>query len=262
MNIFSQFFYPFLHYKYLLYQLTLREIRARYKQSIMGYFWILLNPLMQLLVYSFVFSVIFRFPSGGIPYPIFLLAGLLPWIYFQTAIISSTISLIDNANLIRKVNFPRETIIYSVICAKTVDFFFACILFVVFIIFTQTSIQFTSIFIIPLLLLQIILMVGLSLFLSAFNLFYRDVQYLTNLVLMLWMYLTPVVYPLSLVPKQYVWIYKLNPMVGIIEGYRSALFGFPFDKGTILIATIISFLVFILGFTIFKRSEKVFADIV
>lgn len=258
----SKFLLPFLHYKYLLYQLTLREIRARYKQSIIGYFWILLNPLAQLLVYSFVFSVIFRFPSNDIPYPIFLLAGLLPWIYFQTTISSATTSLVENANLITKIYFPRETIIYSVICAKAIDFLFACLLFIIFILISQTSIQISSILIIPLLFTQILLMAGISFLLSAFNLFYRDIQYLTNLILMLWMYLTPVVYPLSLVPKEFVWIYKLNPMVGIIEGYRSALFGFPLDKGTILLAFIVSLTIFILGFIVFKKSEKVFADIV
>lgn len=260
--MFYKLIFPFVNYKYLLFQLTLREIKGRYKQSIIGYFWILLNPLLQLLVYSFVFSIIFRFPSNNIPYPIFLLAGLLPWIYFQTAISAATTSLVENANLITKIYFPRETIIYSVICAKAIDFLLASLLFIIFILVTKTPIQISSILIIPLLFTQILLMTGVSFLLSTFNLFYRDIQYLTNLILMLWMYLTPVVYPLSLVPAEFVWIYKLNPMVGIIEGYRSALFGFPLDKGTIISAFVISLTVFILGFIIFKRSDKVFADIV
>ncbi len=260
--MFYQFIKPFLHYKYLLYQLTLREIKGRYKQSIIGYFWVILNPLVQLLVYSFVFSIIFRFPLNNIPYPVFLFAGLLPWIYFQTSIGSAALSLIDNSNLIKKVNFPRETLPYSIIVSKAIDLFFASVLLLIFMFFNQMELQLSLLFIVPLFLIQIILMAGLSLLVSTANLFYRDIQYLVNLLLMLWMYLTPIVYPLSLVPNQYVGLYKLNPMVGIIEGYRSALFGLEFDKGNILLSAIISITIFMFSFWVFKRSEKVFADIV
>lgn len=253
---------PFLFHKYLLLQLTLREIKGRYKQSIIGYFWVLLNPLLQLLVYSFVFSMIFRFPLNDIPYPIFLFAGLLPWIYFQTSLTAATLSLVDNSNLLKKVSFPRETLIYSVISAKAIDFFFATTLLLVFMLFSHLTIQPSTLLVLPLFFLQILLMTGLSLLVSTFNLFYRDIQYLVNLLLMLWMYLTPIVYPLSLVPEAYIKVYKLNPMVGIIEGYRSALFGLEFDKGTIMISAIISLLIFTVSYTIFKKSEKVFADIV
>lgn len=260
--MFSQLIHPFLYYKYLLYQLTLREIKGRYKQSIVGYFWVLLNPLLQLIVYSFVFSIIFRFPLGNIPYPLFLFAGLLPWIYFQTSLTAATLVLIDNSNLIKKVNFPRETLPYSIISSKAIDFCFASTLFLIFMLFNHIEITPAMLFVLPLLLLQIILMAGLSLLVSAFNLFYRDVQHLVNLLLLLWMYLTPVVYPLSLVPDTYVWLYKLNPMVGIIEGYRSALFGLEFDTGTILLSSISSIIIFMLSYWIFKKSERVFADIV
>ncbi len=253
---------PLTSHKYLLYQLILREIKARYKQSIVGYAWILFNPLAQLLVYSFVFSVIFKFPTGGIPYPVFLFIGLLPWTYLQTSLSSSTMALVDNANLLKKVSFPREILPYSVILAKGVDLFFSLLLLVGFMIFFKIALSPVAIFVIPLLIIQITLMTGLSLFLSAANLFYRDIQYLTNLALLMWLYLTPVVYPLSLVPKKYVWLYKLNPMVGVTEGYRSALLNFPFDLGTILWSAIASLVVFTFGFWVFKKGEKVFADIV
>lgn len=258
----NQLIQPLTSHKYLLYQLTLREIKARYKQSIVGYAWILFNPLAQLLVYSFVFSIIFRFPTGGIPYPIFLFVGLLPWTYLQTSLSASASVLVDNANLLKKVYFPREILPYSVILAKGVDLLFSLLLLLGFMVFYQISFYPTAVFFIPLLIIQIILMTGLSLFLSAANLFYRDIQYLTNLALLMWLYLTPVVYPLSLVPKKYVWLYKLNPMVGITEGYRSALLNLPFDLGTILWSFISSILIFFLGLWIFKKSEKVFADIV
>lgn len=258
----KQLIAPFLYHKYLLSQLTLREIKARYKQSIVGYAWVLLNPLFQLLVYSFVFSIIFRFPTNNIPYPIFLFAGLIPWIYLQTSITTSTLSLVDNADLLRKVYFPREVFIYAVVIAKAVDFFFASSLLLIFMLFYRVEFHSSIIFVIPLFIIQIILGIGLSFFTATFNLFYRDVQYLINLLLLMWLYLTPVVYPLSMVPKEYVFIYKLNPMVGIIDGYRSALFGYHFDISIIFWSAVGSVLIFIIGYMVFKKSEGVFADIV
>lgn len=258
----GQFFSPFLHYNYLLNQLILREIKARYKQSILGYAWIIFNPLVQMLVYSFVFSIIFKFPTDGISYPIFLFTGLLPWIYFQTSLSSAALVLVDNSNLLKKVNFPREILPYSVICSKSLDLFFSLFLLIIFLIISKFYISLTIFYIIPFFIIQVILMSGLALFLSAANLFYRDIQYVTSLMLLMWMYLTPVVYPISLVPENYLWLYKLNPMVGIIEGYRSAVFNTPFDVSTTLISIVISITVFLLGFSIFKKSEKLFADIV
>lgn len=255
-------FLPLTSYKYLLYQLIQREIKARYKQSIIGYAWVIINPLSQLLVYSFVFSIIFRFPTNNIPYPIFLFAGLLPWIYLQSATSANTLALVDNRDLIKKVAFPREVFVYSVVISKLIDLFFASLVLVIFLIFYHVPVSFQVIYVIPLLFIQILLITGIGLIFSTANLFYRDIQYLINLLLMLWMYLTPIVYPLSLVPHSWIWIYKLNPMVGIIEGYRSALFGYPFDWRTILWSFIFSLAVFIMGFSLFKRMEKVFADIV
>lgn len=257
-----QFFIPFLHYKYLLSQLILREIKARYKQSILGYIWIIFNPLIQLLVYSFVFSVVLKFPTKEIPYSIFLFVGLLPWIYLQTSLSSSALVLVDNSNLLKKVNFPREVLPYSVICSKGLDLFFSSVLLIAFLIFYKIQISFTILYIIPIFFLQVILMSGLALLLSAANLFYRDIQYVTNLMLLMWMYLSPVVYPISMVPQNYLWLYKLNPMVGIIEGYRAAIFNSPFDGLALLSSVIISFIVFLFGFWVFKKSERVFADIV
>ena len=262
MTLVSKFFSVFISYKYLLLQITQREIKSRYKQSFLGYAWVLLSPLLQLLVYSFVFSEIFRFPTNGIPYSIFLFVGLLPWIYLQTSISQATMSLVASSDLLRKVYFPREVFIYSIIIARGVDFIFASFVLVLFILFYHIPISSTALMIIPLLLIQILLMTGLSLLLSTLNLFYRDIQYLVTLILMLWMYLSPVVYALSLVPNKYLFWYKLNPMVGIIEGYRSALFNNAFDTGTLLLSLVSSSAIFIFGFIVFKKSEKMFADIV
>ncbi len=252
---------PFLKYKFLLYQLVQREIKARYKQSVIGYFWVILNPLVLMAIYTFVFSVVFKFPVN-IPYPLFLFAALLPWNFLQNGIMTATNSLVTNDILLKKVAFPREVIPYSVLIAKGVDFVFSLILFVLLLIFYKINLSVTAFMIIPILFIQVILMTGLSLILSTFNLFYRDIQYLTNLVLMVWMYMSPVVYPLSMVPEKYVWAYKLNPMVGIIEGYRSVLFGYPIEYSIIGWAFVVSLFVLILGFVVFKKFEKIFADIV
>ncbi len=257
----EDFILPFRKYKFLLYQLTQREIKARYKQSFIGRAWVVVNPLAQLLVYTFVFSFVFSSPSGNIPYPIFLLAGLLPWSLFQGSITIATNSLVENAPLIRKVSFPREIIPYSVVIAKVIDFLFASILFIVFAIIFQTTLAPTILLVFPILLVQLLLTTGISLLLSAFNLFYRDVQYLANLVLMLWMYMTPIVYPQSLVPERFQFLYFFNPMVGIIEGFRSVIFGLPFPTQAFAWSYASSMILFMVAFFLFKRLEKVFADI-
>lgn len=260
--MFKKFLAPFLSHKYLLNQLTLREIKGRYKQSIIGYAWVLVNPLTQLLVYSFVFSTVFRFPTGDIPYPIFLFVGLIPWIFFQTSLSSATTSLVENSDLLRKVYFPREVFPYSAVLAKSVDFFFAASLVLLFMLYYRIPLHSSALFVIPLIFMQVILTIGVSFFTSSFNLFYRDIQYLLNLILLIWLYLTPVIYPLSLVPKKFLLLYQLNPMAGIIEGYRSALFDKPIDIVMIIWSFSISFAIFIIGYIIFKRTERIFADVV
>jgi lipopolysaccharide transport system permease protein len=253
---------PFRSYKYLLAQLTQREIKARYKQSVVGYAWVLLNPLAQILVYTFVFSIIFRFPTNNVPYVIYLYAALLPWSFSQTAISSGTQSLVENSSLLKKVSFPREVIPYASVIAKIVDLSFSAVLFLILTLVMGVSLAPTAVFFFPLFAIQLLLTTGLVLMLSSFNLFYRDIQYLTNLLMMLWMYMTPIVYPLSLVPQKYVWLYKLNPMVGIIEGYRAALFGYTFEPTLIWWSTFCALTIFCLGFFVFKKSERSFSDLV
>lgn len=251
---------PFFRYKYLLSQLTQREIKARYKQSIIGYAWVVLNPLAQLLVYTFVFSRVLKL-NTDIPYPIFVYAGLLPWNLFQGSISIATNSLVENASLIRKVAFPREVIPYSVISAKIIDFLVSITIFFVLFFLYKQSVDISLLLALPIFFFQLLLTTGVSLILSACNLFYRDVQYLVNFVLMLWMYLTPIVYPLSSVPEKYVVFLQLNPMVGIINAYRAVLFHTPIDLAQTAYAAIFSVLIYLLGYVFFKKSEKIFADI-
>jgi lipopolysaccharide transport system permease protein len=262
MSLLQQLFLPFTSHKYLWYQLTARDIKARYKQSFLGYAWVLFNPIALMLIYSFIYSIIFRFSTNDVPYQVFLFAALLPWTSLQMSIHSATMSLVDNAILLRKVAFPREIIPYAAVIAKITDFLFSSIVFIGLLAFYQVSLAGTAWLFIPLFLLQMTLTIGISLLLATFNLFYRDIQHVTNLLLMIWMYMSPVIYPVSLVPQEYLWIYKLNPMVGIIEGYRSALFGYAFDYSAIGWSIGVSLIVFFLGYALFKKSEPVFADIV
>lgn len=252
-----------LHYFELVRELTLREIKSRYKQSVLGYAWVILNPFFQMLVMAFVFSKILRFPTIGTPYAIFLYAGLLPWNLFSATLISSTNSLVGNASLLTKVYFPREIFIISTTLAKIVDFFLASTVFVLFMIIYQQPVTWNVLWFIPIFFIQQIFTYGLSLILSSVNLFYRDIQYVLSLVVMIWMYLTPVIYPTEIFPEQYKWIFQLNPMAVIINAYRQVILGGGMPNLMSLgIALGLSILIVFIGRSIFKKLEGVFADVV
>lgn len=254
---------PNLHYLELVRELTLREIKSRYKQSILGYAWVVLNPFFQMLVMAFVFSKILRFPTIGTPYAIFLYAGLLPWNLFSATLISSTNALVGNASLLTKIYFPREIFIISTTLAKIVDFFLASTVFILFMIIYAQPVTWNVLWFIPIFLIQQLFTYGLSLILSSINLFYRDIQYVLSLVVMIWMYLTPVIYPTEIFPEQYKWIFQLNPMAVIINAYRQVILGGGMPNLTSLgIALGLSIFIVLIGRSIFKKLEGVFADVV
>lgn len=241
-----------------------REVKARYKQSILGYFWVILNPLAQMLVMSFAFSVIMRIPtnaSSHIPYSVFLFVGLLPWTLFANSLSSSCGSLVGSASLITKIYFPRTILVLATTIAKIIDFLFALSILVFYMIAFQIPINFNILWVIPIFIIQQIFTLGLSLFFAAANLLYRDVQYLLNLVLVLWMYLTPVIYPADIVPEQYKFVFQLNPMAVIINAYRQTVLGGgePNYAG-LLIALVVSLVTLLFGLSYFKSREKIFAD--
>lgn len=243
--------------------LTLREIKARYKQSFLGFFWVLLQPLFQMIIMSFVFANIMKFPNLGVPYPVFLYAGLLPWIFFNTAIGSSMGVLVENSALIKKIYFPREILILSTLLAKTFDFFLAGIIFILLMMFFGVPFSWFMLFFFPIFVIQFIFMFGLALLLSSLNLFYRDVQFLLNLVLTLWFYLTPVIYATEFFPEYYRWIFKINPMSVFINAYRQVLLAGDLpNMGSLGIGIAISLGLFFVSYKIFKRMEGTFADVV
>ena len=251
------------HYFELTRELTTREIKARYKQSILGYAWVILNPLFQMLVMAFVFSHIIRFPTVGTPYTVFLYACLLPWILFANSLVGATNSLVSSANLIKKIYFPREIFVISTILSKIVDFLLASTVFVIFLFFAHTPLTFNLLWVIPIFIIQQIFTYGLSLILAAINLFYRDIQYVLSLILTVGMYLTPVIYPTEIFPTEYRWIFQLNPMAVIINAYRESILsgGMP-NLVSLGIAFVVSSLITFVGYRLFKRLEGVFADVV
>lgn len=253
----------FWRYRELLYNLTSREIKARYKQSILGYFWVILNPFVQMLVMTFVFSIIARIPSLGVPYAIFLYVALLPWNFFATSLLSSVNSLVGNSSLITKIYFPREILVYATIAAKIVDFLLASTILILFMIYFNIPVKISILWVPVIFLVQLIFTLGLSLILSAFNLFYRDVQYLLSLVVLLWMYLTPVIYPVEMIPAQYRFILSLNPMAVFINAYRQVILGGSQPNLSSLgIGVVSSIFIFLVGFSLFKKLEGVFSDVV
>ncbi len=251
-----------MKYKDLVLELTLREIKARYKQSFLGFFWVILNPFFQMLILSFVFSKILRFGNLGVPYPIFLYAGLLPWTFLANALNASLNSLSSNASLIKQVYFPREILVLSTILAKAFDFFLSFGVFLILMVFFKIPFTPFMLFFLLIFLLQALFVFGIGLILSLFNLFYRDVQYLFNLVLTLWFYLTPVIYAPEFFPEKYRFIFKLNPMAVFINAYRKVLLGGDFPKfSSLLIGLVISLILFAFAYKIFKKLEGVMADI-
>lgn len=250
-------------YRELLLELTSREIKQRYKQSILGYAWVILNPFFQMLVMSFVFSKIIRFDNIGTPYTLYIYIGLLTWNLLANSLNSSVLVLVANASLLTKVYFPRELFVQSTIFAKLVDFFLACSIFIVFLIAYKVPLTAHMLWFFPILLVQLTLTYGFSLLAAAFNLFYRDIQYVLTLALMIWMYLTPVIYPTSIFPDRYQWIFLVNPMSTILTAYRdSLLFGKAPDLPLLGITFLIAIAFSLLAHKIFKKLEGTFADVV
>lgn len=248
----------------LLWQMTAREIKSRYKQSILGYFWVILTPLAQMLVMSFAFSIILRVSTnstGNIPYSIFLFVALLPWTLFANSLSSATGSLVANSSLITKIYFPRTIMVISTITAKIIDFFFALSILIIYMVVYQIPITTNILWVIPIFLIQQIFTLGLALFFAAANLLYRDIQYLLSMILLLWMYVTPVIYPADMVPEKYKIIFQVNPMAVIINAYRQTILGGgPPKYSSLLVGLLVSFITFLIGFKYFKSREKIFAD--
>jgi len=252
----------FTTWKDLLKQLVAREIKARYKQSVLGYAWVLLVPLVKLIVMSVVFSFFFRVKTDPIPYPLFLFAALVPWTFTANGIAAATSSLVANGNLITKIKLPKEIFPVSAILVKGVDFLLSLVVLVLLMIYFQFPFQLTLLYLPIIFLIQFLLVMGVSLFLSAINVFYRDVENVLDVFLMVWMYLTPVIYPPEFIPEQFRQLFNMNPMMGITNAYRNVmLWGVAPPLESFGYAVVISLLLFFGGFFFFKNRARYFADV-
>jgi lipopolysaccharide transport system permease protein len=245
----------------LLYVWTRREFRVRYSQSLLGVAWVILQPLALMVIFTIVFSTFLSVPSAGVPYPIFAYTALLPWTFFASALGTAIPSLANNFTLVSRIAFPREILPLANILTSGIDFLFASVILLGMIAVYHIQIT-TYVLLVPLLVaIQLVLTIGISLAGAAANVFYRDIRYVIPLLLQVWLYLTPVIYPAEVVPVRLQPLYFLNPMATLIDAYRRViLFGQPPQWGFLAIAAGVSAVIAVLAYRSFKRAERKFAD--
>jgi lipopolysaccharide transport system permease protein len=250
-------------YRELVYFMVWRDVKTRYKQSVLGVGWAVLQPVLTMLVFYIIFSQFARVPSDGVPYPLFAFVGLLPWTYFSQAIVRSSGGLVGNANLISKVYFPRLIIPIAAAMTPAVDFALSFVALIPLMLWYGV-VPSAAILTLPLLLfIAFMSALGVGIWLSALHVKYRDVGHLVPFIIQIWMYASPVIYPLAMVPKRYQAIYSLNPMTGVITGFRWALTG---GEAPGLVVSLISLaavvVTFVTGVMYFRRTEREFADVI
>jgi lipopolysaccharide transport system permease protein len=242
---------------------TIRTIRARYQQSILGALWAVFQPAATVAIFTIVFSYFVRVDTGGIPYVVFSFTAMVPWTLFSTSVNDMVESIVTNMNLVGKIYFPREILVFAAMLARLLDFIIAFAVLILLMIFFKIPVfQISWLLLIPILAIQLLLALGLGLLGGALNVFYRDIRHLVALGLQLWLYATPIIYPVTLVPEQLRGLYFLNPMAGAIEGYRAILLHGMMPGNYLWISTLVAITIFFFGFWFFKRVEHKFADII
>jgi lipopolysaccharide transport system permease protein len=250
-------------YRELLYFLVWRDIKVRYKQTALGVSWAIIQPLFTMLIFSLFFGRLAKIPSDGIPYPLFTFAALVPWTFFANGLNQSSNSLVASANLLKKVYFPRLVIPIATVFAGVVDFALSFAVLLGMMAFYGTTPTIYVLWTPLLLLLALVTSLGVGLWFSALNVKYRDVRYIVPFVIQVWMFSTPIVYPSSLLPGRWRTLYALNPMVGVVEGFRWTLLGTNTAPGfMIILSSMAALLILIGGAFYFRHMEKTFADIV
>ncbi|HEV8188194.1 MAG TPA: ABC transporter permease [Pyrinomonadaceae bacterium] len=249
-------------YRELLFFLTWRDVKVRYKQTALGAAWAILQPLFMMIIFTIFFGRLAAVDSAGIPYPVFALAGLVPWTFFSNAITASGNSLVGSANLITKVYFPRLIVPAAAMLAGLVDFVLAFVLLILLMFYYEIVPTIQLLFLPVLVLLTALFSLGVGTWFSALNVKYRDVRFALPFLIQLWLFVSSVILPSSAIPAKWRWLLMLNPMSGIIEGYRSALFGLPFDWPALGIASGLTILTLLYAIYAFGRVERSFADII
>ena len=250
-------------YRELLYFLIWRDVKVRYKQTALGVAWAVIQPLMTMIVFSIFFGKLGKMSSDGVPYPIFSFAALVPWTLFATGLTQGTNSLIGSSNLIKKVYFPRLIIPTATVLAGLVDFFVAFGVLLVLMAGYGILPTFNLLWLPAFLLLTLVTSLGISLWLSAINVEYRDIKYVVPFLTQIWLFATPIAYSSSLLDEPWRTVYGLNPMVGVVEGFRWALLGTNTQPGSmVLVSAVAAVLLLVSGAFYFRRMERVFADVV
>ena len=248
------------HYRDLLYFLTRRDVAVRYKQTVLGCLWAILQPLLTMVVFAVFLGTLAGVPSDGLPYPVFAYLGLLPWTYFAGAIARSGASMVSNAHVLTRVYFPRLLVPLSATLAALVDFAIAFAVLGGLMAWYGLAPAPTAVLVLPLVMVAAVCAAGVGMGLAALNARYRDVQHAVPFLMQLWMFATPVVYPASLVPEPWRPLLALNPLAGVVEGFRAAMLGRPLDWTSIAISTAAAAALAWLGVAQFRRMERTLAD--
>lgn len=250
-------------YRDLFYFLIVRDIKVRYKQTVLGGLWAIIQPLFMMIVFTLFFGRLAGVSSDGVPYPIFNYSAMVAWTYFSNAITSSSNSLIQESNLISKVYFPRLLAPLAPVVAFLLDFVVSFIILIAMMLYYGIHPTIMTLTLPLLVVLMMLTASGVGMFLAALNAQYRDIRYTITFLVQLWMFASPVVYSVSLIPEKYRLLYALNPMAGVIEGFRSALLGtVAFPTQMLLVSTLVSVVMFVVGIFYFKRTERYFADVI
>ena len=251
-----------VQYRDLFYFLIWRDIKVRYKQTVLGALWAIIQPVMQMIIFSIFFGRLAGIPSAGLPYPIFVYSGLLPWMLFASAVSHSANSVVGSANLITKVYFPRLIIPVASVGSALVDFAVASSVLLALMLYYGIY-PGPSLVLAPLLIVGTVMTaLGIGLLIAALNVAYRDFRYVVPFMVQLWLFLTPVIYPVSIVPSKWQWLLYLNPMTGFIEGYRAVLLNQPIDQISLALSCGMAAAALIVGAIYFRSVERSFADVV
>jgi lipopolysaccharide transport system permease protein len=250
-------------YRELLYFLIWRDVKVRYKQTVLGAAWAIIQPVCTMLVFSLFFGRLARIPSDGVPYPVFAYAALVPWMFFATGLNQSADSLVGSANLIKKVYFPRLVVPLASVTSGIIDFGLSFAVLLGLMAWYGIAPTLNVLWLPLLAVLALVTALGVGLWLSALNVEFRDVRYTVPFLVQFWLFATPIAYPSSLLPEQWRPVYGLNPMVGVVEGFRWALLGTETRPGPMVLASAVAALVVLVsGAFYFRRMERTFADVV
>lgn len=248
----------------LAWVLALRDLRVRYKQTLLGVAWAVIQPFATMIVLHIFFGKVLGMADkvGGVPYPVFLYAGLLPWTLFSNAVTSSSNSLVGNAHILSKVYFPRLLLPLSATIVPVIDYMIAFVVLVGLMLWFQVPLTLGMFWLVPLILSAVIAVLGVGILLASLTVSYRDFRYVVPFMLQLWFFMTPVIYSLDFVPEQYQWLMNLNPMAGTIDAFRAAVLGQPINYAAWLVSTTMAVLTLVVGLVWFAKLERKFADVV